>query len=391
LRNGLVGLSATGSAGFQVLQAVTGNIQIEGNPDLESLSLGLDKPCTLPAGGGTITIKNNDKLENLDGFFGASGINMINDANHSLVIEGNDMLSSVSSLADSDIVYFAGLTLKDNLKLESLSGMESLTGIGTLIVTGITAFPNLSDFSSLASVGTLQIVDTTTKLAGDKVTDTAGLTDIDSTRVVTEGHPIPPDFPALKAFSNIIVQRNEELTAFHLGNASLTNGAISTIDVRNNPVLATLAFPAGIATADAITIIDNSASAASGATMSVSLASLTSVSNNLQIYNNPILKTITLTKLKTVVYSVNIYGSAKLDSLDLKALDSVGYNLVINDTALAIAAFTGIGATIDTDGSLSASYLSIQNNPKITDAAANEWRTSAGRSFSSFTISGNGL
>ncbi|MDP3178459.1 MAG: hypothetical protein Q8M76_11195, partial [Spirochaetaceae bacterium] len=382
--HGLAHLSVPGTAGFESLGSVSGSIVVEGNPNLQSAALNLSAPLILPASGSyTIRVADNDKLADLDGFFGPTGINKITDSNHNLEIVGNATLASIDSLGTSLIVGFSGVNISGNPLLADLDGLENINVIqGEL---------RIEDSPALLALG-------------------------------------PADFTYLRTLGSLYVNRNANLASADFGMLTGTT-SMYVIDIEKNPTLASVSFPAqlgsvggsitvaenvlgggialpGLGSTPNLTISKNTALA------SLSFPVLGSVAYNIAVNDNDALLSLDMPALSSVsYYDVSVDGNALLESIDLRGLTYVSRTLnIANNTALATLRLDAlewctnlyirntalVGADlyyIDTEPNLSAPYFYFTNDPSILPSELEAWRTSPGRSVgtSDFdTSTGNG-
>jgi hypothetical protein len=133
-RNGITHLYDADStpSGFRVLASVSGDFIVEGNPNLLSAALGLLAPLILPGTeGNTIRISDNEALADLEGFFGPTGIDRIEDQSQGLEIFGNLVLSSIDSLGGSQINGFGNIYIQANPALHDLAGFEKIRSVSS--------------------------------------------------------------------------------------------------------------------------------------------------------------------------------------------------------------------------------------------------------------------
>ena len=138
----------TSLIGLANLTSLTGNLHIENNDSLGNLS-GLDSLSSL----NQLIVDDNDTLRNLTGFTSPSGVTMTN----APTISNNANLIELIGLG-STTVNGGTLSIINNDALDELNGMQIITTVDTILIEDNDSLRSLAGLDNLSSIsGTLRI------------------------------------------------------------------------------------------------------------------------------------------------------------------------------------------------------------------------------------------
>ena len=303
--------------------------------------------------GNTLNISSNNVLADLD-------LSKLASVTQNLFIDGNGNNALKSINLSSLTNVGSDLRILSNNVLTSL-GLTSLTDVGnnfTIRSTGLTnlLLPNLDavgkslfidinddltniELARLTSVGENLSIDRNSALTTINLTRLGSV----ATSLLIAGNSTLTsiDFDSLiNVGTNVSINDNAALTSIDFANLPSIGGRLF---IDNNTTLASFDITDLVSIGTDLLIQDS-------ALINISLTSLTTIGNDLDISSNSVLTDIDLPNLTSVVSSLLIMNNVALTNLDLTNLTNVGSSLFVRDsvlTSLNLTNLTDVGVDFD--------------------------------------------